>query len=177
MHREPKDLVILPKRMEKQIYVVRGQRVMLDSDLAELYGVTTARFNEQVKRNQDRYPSDFAFRLTQQEFTILISQIATSSSAHGGRRKLPRVFTEQGVAMLSSVLQSPIAIKMNIEIMRTFMRLRHLFATPGKLVAQITRLAKTVDLHDEQIKTIAEVLRKMMEPPPQPETPKRRIGF
>ena len=100
----------------------------------------------------------------------------TSSDDHGGRRKLPWAFTEHGVAMLSSVLRSPTAVRVNIEIMRTFVRLRRLLATPGELVAQITQLAETVKLHDHQIKAISDVLRKMMEPPP-PTTPKRRIGF
>jgi hypothetical protein len=101
-----------------------------------------------------------------------------SSVGHGGRRTLPWVFTEQGVAMLSSVLRSPMAVRVNIEIMRTFVRMRRLLATPGEIVAQLTKLAETVQLHDEQIKVINEVLRKMMEPPPvDAERAKRRIGF
>ncbi len=168
--------LIAQEELESTIHIVRGQRVMLDSDLAELYGTTTMRLNEQVSRNLERFPDDFSFVLTQQEFANLISQIAISSSAHGGRRKLPRVFTEHGVAMLSSVLRSPTAARVNIEIMRTFVRLRRLLATPGELVAQINQLAETVKLHDHQIKAISDVLRKMMEPPP-PTTPKRRIGF
>ena len=163
-------------QIEGVIHIVRGQRVLLDSDLAELYGVPTKRLNEQVARNVDRFPDDFAFQLTEQEVANLKSQFATSSLAHGGRRKLPRVFTEHGVAMLSSVLRSPTAVKVNIEIMRAFVRLRRLLATPGELVAQINQLAETVKLHDDQIKAIADVLRRMMEPPPQP-VPKRRIGF
>jgi hypothetical protein len=147
---------------------------MLDFDLARLYGVTTARLNEQVARNRDRFPEDFAYQLTQQEFAGLISQNAISKPGRGGRRKLPWVFTEHGVAMLSSVLRSPTAVRVNIEIMRTFVRLRRLMATPGELVEQLTRLAETVTLHDDQIKAIAHVLNKMMEPP---EEPKRRIGF
>jgi ORF6N domain len=176
MARRPTALVISPDRIERRIFMVRGQRVMLDWDLAEAYGVSTKRFNQQVKRNQKRFPPDFAFRLTRQEFTALTSQIVTSNVGRGGRRYLPWVFTEQGVAMLSSVIQSPIAVKVNIEIIRAFVRLRQLFAAPGELVAQITKLARTVELHDDQIKTIADVLRRMMEPPPEPE-PKRRFGF
>src|SRR5206468_7142175 len=122
--------------LESAIHLIRGQRVMLDADLAMIYGVTTKRLNEQLKRNRLRFPPDFAFQLTVQEFTNLKSQIATSSLAHGGRRKLPRAFTEQGVAMLSSVLRSPTAVRVNIEIMRAFVRLRRLLATPGELVAQ-----------------------------------------
>ena len=172
------DLVILNEQIERRIFLVRGQRVMLDSDLAVLYRVSTTRFNQQVRRNRKRFPQDFAFRLIAQEFAALRSQIATSNLGRGGRRYLPWAFTEQGVAMLSSVLQSPIAIKVSIEIIRAFVRLRQLFATPGELVAQITRLAQVVDLHDGQIKMIADVLQKMMEPPPpEPAAPKRRFGF
>lgn len=127
-----KSQAITPAEIEGAIHVIRGQRVMLDSDLAELYGVTTGRLNEQVSRNKERFPDDFAFQLTQQEFTNLISQFAISSDAHGGRRKPPWVFTEQGVAMLSSVLRSKTAARVNIEIMRTFVRLRRLMATPRR---------------------------------------------
>jgi hypothetical protein len=122
----------------------------------------------------ERFPEDFAFQLTQQEFTSLISQIATSKSGRGGRRKRPWVFTEQGVAMLSSVLRSRIAARVNIEIMRTFVRLRRLMATPGELAEQLMKLAETVQLHDDQIKVISQVLQQMLE---KPEPPKRKIGF
>jgi hypothetical protein len=160
--------------IERAIHVVRGQRIMLDSDLAKLYGVTTRALNQQVLRNQDRFPDDFAYQLTQQEFTNLMSQSVTSKRGRGGRRKLPWVFTEQGVAMLSSVLKSTTAVRVNIEIMRTFVRLRRLMATPGELVEQLTKLAETVQLHDHQIKLISEVLQKMLEPPAEP---RKRIGF
>ena len=165
---------IIAAEIEGAIHVVRGQRVMLDSDLAKLYGVTTGRLNEQLSRNRARFPEDFAFQLTQQEFTALISQIAISKTGRGGRRKRPWVFTEQGVAMLSSVLRSPTAVNVNIAIMRTFVRLRRLMATPGELVEQLTKLAETVQLHDDQIRTITQVLQQMLE---KPEPPKRRIGF
>jgi hypothetical protein len=160
--------------IEHAIHVVRGQRVMLDSDLAKLYGVPTHRLNEQVSRNKERFPNDFAYQLTSQEFTSLISQIAISKGGRGGRRKLPWVFTEQGVAMLSSVLKSPTAVRVNIEIMRAFVRMRQLLSTPGELVEQLTKLKETVQLHDGQIKAIAQVLQQMMEKPP---VPQRRIGF
>lgn len=133
---------------------------MLDADLAKLYGVTTRRLNEQVSRNSDRFPDDFAFQLTQQEFTALMSQIAISKAGRGGRRKRPWVFTEQGVAMLSSVLRSETAVRVNIEIMRTFVRLRRLMATPGELVEQLTKLAQTVQLHDDQIRPEYQTLRR-----------------
>jgi len=137
-----------PDRIEQSIHLIRGQRVMIDSDLARLYGVSTSRLNEQVARNLERFPDDFSFILTWQEFTDLRSQNATASLGHGGRRTPPRVFTEHGVAMLSSVLRSPTAVNVNIAIMRTFVRLRRLLATPGELVQQLTELAETVKLHD-----------------------------
>jgi ORF6N domain len=148
---------------------------MLDEDLARMYSVATKRLNEQVTRNRDRFPSDFAFPLTRQEVMHLKPQIATSRLGHGGRRKLPWAFTEQGVAMLSSVLRSPMAVRVNIEIMRAFVRIRRLLATPGELVAQLQQLAETVQLHDTQIREIAEVLRRMIEPPP--DGHKRGFGF
>jgi hypothetical protein len=172
--KRPADLSAAPDEIQEMVRVLRGQRVMLDFDLARLYGVATARLNEQVARNRDRFPSDFAYQLTQQEVAGLMSQSVISKPGRGGRRKLPWAFTEHGVAMLSSVLRSPTAVRVNIEIMRTFVRLRRLMATPGELVEQLTRLAETVRLHDDQINAIAHVLNKMME---RPEEPKRRIGF
>jgi hypothetical protein len=170
--KDPRTVTAL--KIERSIHVIRGQRVMLDRDLALLYDVPTKRLNEQVSRNRARFPADFACQLTSQEVTNLKSQIATSSSSHGGRRTRPWVFTEQGVAMLSSVLKSPTAVRVNVEIMRTFVRLRRLLATPGELVEQLTKLADTVQLHDDQIKVISQVLQQMIEIPA---TPKRRIGF
>jgi hypothetical protein len=175
MPTDPPPVILDTSDLERRILVIRGQRVMLDIDLAKLYGVTTKRLNEQVSRNRERFPEDFAYQLTRQEFTALKSQIATSNAKRGGTQKLPWVFTEQGVAMLSSVLRSTRAVQVNIAIMRVFVRLRRLLATPGELVAQLQQLADTVQLHDEQIKTISDILRRMMEPPPEP--PKRKIGF
>ncbi len=172
--RKSSQSAITVQEIERSIHLVRGQRVMLDSDLAKLYGVLTKRLNEQVSRNRDRFPEDFAYQLTSQEFTNLKSQNATSSLHHGGKRKLPWVFTEQGVAMLSSVLNSPTAVRVNIEIMRTFVRLRRLMATPGELVEQLTKPAETVQLHDHEIKVISQVLQQMFE---KPVPPRRRIGF
>lgn len=163
-----------PERIEQSIYVLRGQRVMIDSDLARLYGVATSALNQAVTRNEDRFPDDFSFVLTWQEFTDLKSQNVISSLGHGGRRIPPRVFTEHGVAMRSSVLRSPTAVNVNIAIMRTFVRLRRLLATPGELVQQLTGLAETVKLHDHQIKAITDVLQRMLE---HPTPPRRRMGF
>jgi hypothetical protein len=162
-------------RIALSIRTVRGQRVLLDSDLAALYGVTTAALNQAVKRNARRFPADFAFRLTSNEYANLMSQIVISSAGHGGRRRLPRVFTEQGVAMLSSVLRSATAARVNVEIMRAFVHLRRLIATPGESVEQLRQLAETVQLHDEQIRAVADVLRRMMEEPPEPQ--RGRFGF
>jgi hypothetical protein len=163
------------EQIERAIQHVRGQRVLLDADLARLYGVTTGALNQAVKRNADRFPPDFAFRLSREEEAALMSQSVISKPARGGRRKLPWAFTEHGVAMLSSVLRSREAARVNVAIMRAFVRLRRLLATPGELVEQLTRLAETVQLHDEQIKAVAQVLRQMMEKPSEP--PKGRIGF
>ena len=162
------------EQIERSIHVFRGQRVMLDVDLAQLYAATTSALNQAVKRNAERFPEDFAFQVTQQEFAALISQTVTSNTGRGGRRKRPWAFTEHGVAMLSSVLRSSKAVQVNIEIMRAFVRLRRLLATPGELVEQLTRLAQTVQLHDEQIAGIIQVLRQMMEKPP---NTKPGIGF
>ena len=167
--------VVTPDHVERRIYDVRGDKVMLDNELAELYGVTTKVFNQSVGRNLDRFPEDFRFQLTREEYDRLRSQFVTSKKGRGGRRYLPYVFTEQGVAMLSSVLNSDRAVQVNIAIMRAFVRMRRLLATPGELVAQLNQLADSVQFHEEQLKTIADVLRRMMEPTP--EQPKRKIGF
>ena len=172
---KPTPATIQPEQIERAIQIVRGQRVLLDSDLARFYGVPTKALNQAVGRNAERFPSDFAFQLTPQEFAALRSQIVTSNARRGGHRYRPWVFTEHGIAMLSSVLRSPTAVRVNIEIMRAFIRLRRLLATPGELVEQITKLGETVQLHGDQIKTIVEVLRQMMAKPPEP--PKGKIGF
>ena len=169
--------VITPLVIESRIHLVRGQRVMLDSDLAELYGVPVKRLNEQVARNADRFPIDFSYQLTREEFAALRSQIATSNIGRGGRRYQPWVFTEHGVAMLSSVLNSPRAIEVNIEIIRSYIRLRKLLATPGEILTIVKELAETVALHDEQIDKIAGVLSQMLAPPPAPPKSDRKLGF
>ena len=144
---------------------------MLDSDLAELYGVTTKRLNEQVRRNLSRFPDDFMFQLTESETRLLRSQIATSKEGRGGRRYLPYAFTEQGVAMLSSVLNSERAIKANIEIMRAFVRLRQILASHADLARKLEALEKK---YDAQFKVVFDAIRELMKPP---ESKKRPIGF
>lgn len=145
---------------------------MLDSDLASLYDVPTGRLNEQVRRNPDRFPDDFMFELTADETASLISQIAISSSTHGGRRKPALVFTEHGVAMLSSVLRSERAVQVNIAIMRTFSRLRELLATHTDLARKLDDLEQK---YDHQFKVVFDALRELMSPPAEP--PKKEIGF
>ena len=160
-------------QIEQVIHVIRGERVMLDTDLAELYGVEVKALNQQVRRNQDRFPADFMFQLTEEEWAALRSQFVTLNAGRGRHRKYaPYAFTQNGVAMLSSVLRSPRAVQVNIEIMRAFVRMRRLLATPGELAQQIARLAETVDLHDEQIKAIVNVLKQMTAKPE-----KREMGF
>ncbi len=132
------------EQIQNMIYVVRGQRVMLDSDLAALYDVDTKRLNEQVKRNKERFPSDFMFQLTPDEHEVLRSQIATSRSKHGGRRYQPLAFTENGVAMLSTVLNSKRAIEMNIAIMRIFTKLRSFYAFEDRVDRKVEQLEQTV---------------------------------
>ena len=146
---------------------------MLDKDLAKLYGVSTKRLNEQVRRNLNRFPDDFMLLLTRQEVTILRSQIATSS--WGGMRYLPYVFTEQGVAMLSTVLSSERAIQVNIAIMRAFVKLREILSTHKDLAHKLKELEGKIEKHDGEIGAIFDAIRQLMTPPP--EKPKPRIGF
>ena len=162
-----KDLI--PANLETRIYTIRGQKVMLDSDLAELYGVETSALNRQVKRNIDRFPVDFMMRLTENEFQALICQIGISNNGRGGRRKLPYVFTELGVAMLSSVLNSDRAIKINIEIMRAFVNLRAISAIHGEFSLRLSELEKTVKLQGGSIDFILDLIDK--------ELKKKKIGF
>ncbi len=159
------------ERIEQTILVIRGHNVMLDSDLAQLYGVTVGRLNEAVKRNEDRFPSDFMFQLTTAEFENLKSQIAISSSKWGGRRRAPYAFTEQGVAMLSSVLRSKRAIQVNIAIMRAFVCLRELVGSNKALARRLTELEKK---YDGQFRIVFEAIRELMA---EPEPKSRRIGF
>jgi len=163
---------LIPREeIEQTILVIRGHNVMLDSDLAHLYGVTAGRLNEAVKRNEDRFPSDFMFQLTKPEFEHLKSQIAISSSKWGGRRHAPYAFTEQGVAMLSSVLQSKRAVQVNIAIMRAFVQLREMITSNKGLARRLNELEKK---YDGQFHVVFDAIRQLMEPP----TPKpRRIGF
>jgi hypothetical protein len=170
-----KDLPVPVERIEKSIFMIRGLRVMLDKDLAELYGIETKALKQAVKRNVHRFPSDFMFILNKQEFANLRSQIVTSSSEPwGGARYLSMVFTEQGVAMLSSVLRSRRAIEVNIAIMRVFVRLREMMAAHKELAVKLRELEGRIQDHDEQIVAIFEAIRRLMTPP---DAPRKKIGF
>jgi len=181
--------------IERRIYLIRGQKVMLDFDLAELYGVPTKQLNQQVSRNRKRFPEDFMFRLTKEEaeflrshLTIsnlrsqfvtsrsdLRSQFATSSSGHGGRRYLPRAFTEQGVAMLSSVLSSEQAIEVNFTIMRAFVRLRQMLETNEELNRKFAAVIRKLSTHDKYFRVVFDELKKLTEEPSP--SSGRQIGF
>jgi hypothetical protein len=150
--------VITDEAVISKIYFIRNEKVMLDNELAELYGVETRRLNEQVKRNIARFPEDFMFQLTETEFENLKSQIATSS--WGGRRKLPYVFTEHGVLMLSSVLNSDLAIKVNIQIMRVYTKIRNMLATHKDLLLKFERFETKLADHDDKIMLILEYIRQ-----------------
>lgn len=170
-----KEVVIPAERIERSILLIRGQKVMLDSHLAELYGVETRSLVQAMKRNRQRFPEDFVFQLTPAETEILRSQTVISSRGHGGRRTSPYVFTEQGVAMLSSVLHSPRAIKVNIAIMRAFVRLREILATHKDLARKLDEHERKLGQHDEQFQVVFEAIRQLMAPPPAAK--RRRIGF
>lgn len=161
---------LLRQRIEARILWIRGERVLLDADLAELYEVPTGALNQAVTRNLERFPADFMFRLNADEHRILKSQTVISN-AWGGRRSRPRAFTEQGVAMLSSVLRSPRAVRVNVEIMRAFVRLRKLLASHAELARQLAELEAK---YDAQFRVVFDAIRALMATEA---GPKRRIGF
>ncbi len=152
------------ERIAQKIYLIHGQKVMLDSDLAELYEVETANLNKAVKRNIERFPEDFMFQLTREEAESLRFQVGISKEpGRGGRRYLPYAFTEQGIAMLSSVLRSERAVEVNIAIMRTFVKMRELMASHTELARKIEALEKK---YDEQFQDVFKIIKKMLIPPP-----------
>jgi hypothetical protein len=162
------------ERIERKIYFIRDQKVMLDSDLAQLYRVQTKNLNKAVKRNLDRFPEDFMFRVAPEEIESLRFQIGTSSDGHGGRRYLPYVFTEHGVAMLSSVLNSKRAVQMNIVIVRAFIKLREVLSTHKDLARRIESLELKYQEHDHELKAVFDAIRKLISTPA---PTKRKIGF
>ena len=163
--------LIPEEKIEKSIYLIRGEKVMLDRDLALLYEVETKVLNRAVKRNLQRFPSDFMFQLTAEEAEILRCQIGTSSLSHGGRRYLPYVFTEQGVAMLSSVLNSERAVLVNIEIMRAFVKLRQMLASNAELSRRLDELESK---YDKQFRVVFDAIRQLMATPVRK---RKEIGF
>jgi len=177
-----KTIIIPHQPVEGLIHTLRGQRVILDSDLAKVYGVTTTRLNQQVRRNADRFPVDFAFQVTADEFAGLMLQIATSKKGRGGRRKLPLVFTEHGAIMAANALNSPRAVQMSVFVVRAFVKMREVLAQnrhlAGKLAELERRLTGRLDVHEKAIVHILDEIKKLMEPlPPEPEPKRREIGF
>jgi phage regulator Rha-like protein len=164
------ELVTL-KVIENKIYVIRGKKVMLDRDLAALYEVETKVLNQAVKRNFSRFPEDFMFQLTSEEAEALRSQFVTSNIGRGGRRYFPYAFTENGVAMLSTVLSSERAIQINIQIMRAFVRMKNIVADNTDLRKAIEHIERRLDVHDQQIKIAFAALKSILQPDPKPETP------
>ena len=162
---------LVPAHVDRKILILRGDRVMLDEGLAALYGVDTRTLIQAVKRNAERFPADFMFQLTAEEHAALRSQIGISKPGRGGRRYAPYAFTEHGVAMLSSVLRSPRAIAVNIEIVRTFVRLRSMLAENATLARKLVALEKK---YDAQFRVVFDAIRELMAPTPKT---KRPIGF
>ncbi len=163
------------KSIDIPIHTVRGQRVVLDSDLAALYGVTTMAFNQAIKRNLKRFPEDFSFVVSSEEFLILISQSVISSSGHGGRRKPPRVFTEHGALMAASVLNSDRAISMSVYVIRAFIEIREQIAANAVILKRLAEIDNTLLIHDASLRDIYKKLMPLLAPPPP--APRKQIGF
>jgi phage regulator Rha-like protein len=166
--------LVLTKRVASKILILRNQKVILDAELAELYGVPIKRLNEQIKRNRERFPQDFLFTLTRAEYQNLRSQNATSSLEHGGRRYLPHAFTEHGAIMAASVLNSKRAVEMSIFVVRAFVQMRQALAANQHVASKLTELESRLDGHDEQIQELIEAIRELIAPLP---ANSRRIGF
>ena len=167
--------LVSTEKIESKIYIIRGQKVILDRDLAMLYGVETKVLNQAVRRNIARFPRDFMFQLVKEEADFLRSQFVTLESGRGRYSKyMPYAFTEQGVAMLSSVINSERAIHVNIAIMRAFVKLRRIFSVHKELAHKLNQLESKIERHDTEIRSIFEAIRQLMKPP---EKPKRKIGF
>jgi hypothetical protein len=173
--------MIIAEPVESLIRLIRGQRVILDSELATIYEVSTTRLNQQVRRNAERFPEDFAFQLTPDEFAGLMLQIATSKKGRGGRRKLPLAFTEHGAIMAANVLNSPRAARMGVFVVRAFVKMREVLAQSKELAAKLAELERKLtarlDDHEKSIVLILDEIKKLMEPPPAPQPKRREIGF
>jgi len=172
MAKSPKTIIVTDEVIMSKVYYIRGNKVMLDEELAALYEVSTKRLNEQVKRNMKRFPDDFMFQLTMQEFNDLKSQFATSS--WGGRRTAPYAFTEHGVLMLSSILTSERAVNVNIRIMRIYTKMREMIFTHKDILIQLEKIEKKVTGHDEDIQVIFNYFRQLLKIQKEP---RPRIGF
>ncbi len=170
----PKSLDVTPD-VDGLIRTIRNQRVILDSDLAALYAVPTFRFNEAVKRNQDRFPEDFRFQLSKEEADALTSQFAMSKTGRGGRRSLPWAFTEHGALMAANILNSPRAVAMSVYVIRAFIRLREELAANTTLEKRLAVIEKTLVSHDSALRDVIQKIRPLLLPPPEP--PRKRIGF
>ena len=177
MSTRPATVPLSIEEIAQRILIVRGKRVLLDADLAAFYGVTTKRFNEQVKRNLARFPEDFMFQLNAAEFGVLRSQFATSSlkgASHGGCRYAPQAFTEHGAIMAAMVLNSARATEISVQVMRAFIELRNLVAGNKELASKLKRLERKVDSHDQAITGLIDSMRQLLAPP---DPKKRPIGF
>jgi hypothetical protein len=171
-----KDTALVPiEQISSSILFFRRQRVLLDSDLASLYGVTTKRFNEQVRRNLARFPADFMFQLTAEEVIALRSQFATSKLGRGGRRYAPYAFTEHGAIMAATILNTPLAVEMSVYVVRAFVQLRDILGSNKELARRLDELERKLASHDQAITGILNAIRQLMSPPPEPK--RRGIGF
>lgn len=166
--------VVLTKRVAAKILVLRNQKIILDADLAELYGVPVKQLNQQIKRNKHRFPADFVFTVTKAEHQGLRSQIVTSNIGRGGRRYLPNAFTEHGAIMAASVLNSKRAIEMSIFVVRAFVRMRESLLVNQRVVSKLSELESRLDSHDAELQELVDAIRELMEPLP---ANNRRIGF
>ena len=170
----PKRRVPSPYAVESRILLLRHQRVILDADIAELYGVPVKVLNQQIKRNQKRFPADFVFQLSTKEYEALRSQFVTSKERRGGRRYLPYAFTEHGAIMAATVLNSERAVEMSVFVVRAFVRLREMLANNRKLAGKIDELENRLDTHDSTIQDLIEAIKELMTPE---DPPRKRIGF
>ena len=161
--------------VQSLVLTLRGKRVLLDADLAKLYGVPTKVFNQTIQRNAERFPADFLFQLTEEEFELLRSQFVTSKAGRGGRRYLPYVFTEHGAIMAATLLRSERAIRMSVFVIRAFVSMRAELMTGATILKRLDEIDRTLLEHDDALRTIWHELQPLLLPPPEP--PKRRIGF
>ena len=173
--------IVPANTLESRILTIRGQKVILDADLAALYGVPAKRLNEQVKRNLKRFPLDFLFQLTREEFVNLRSQIATSSSGYGGRRFLPYVFTENGAVMAANILNSAQAVRMSVFVVRAFIQMRELLTGSKELAVELkkleAKLTTRLDMHESAIVDVLRRIMELLDPPPAPPLPEKAMGF